>query len=130
MNEASTELTVECANCGVARPTELASTTPRPACPECEATALAVQLNVADKIKVTTAVTASLEPGDQSLGWSRRWEAAQGRLAKLLAPRTEDCSGEAIKNARDDLLAFYVQTFHIKDALKVEAASFGCSTSR
>lgn len=125
MNQATTELTVECANCGAARPAELANTTPRPPCPQCGTSGLAFQLGIAEELNVAMSVSASLVPGDQSVGWSRRWEAAQDRLAKLLAPRTEGCSGEAIKNARDDLLVFYVQAFHIKDALKVEAESLG-----
>ena len=67
----------------------------------------------------------SLKPGDQSLGWARRWERAQSRLPALLTPHTEDLSGEAVKDARDDLFAFFMQTYHIKDALKVEATSLG-----
>jgi len=74
---------------------------------------------------VAVGVSAGLKPGDQSLGWSRRWEAAQDQLARLQAPRTEDLSGEAVKDARDELLDFYVRTYHVKDALQVEAASLG-----
>jgi hypothetical protein len=101
----------------------LANEVPRPPCPQCGSKALAFEVGVAEEVNVAMSVSASLKPGDQSLGWSRRWEAAQDQLAKLLVPRTEELSGKAIKDARDELLNFYVRTFHIKDALKVEAKS-------
>lgn len=116
---------VSCGECGAACPASLASEVPRPPCPECGSKALAFEVGIAEELDVALSISASFKPGDQSLGWSRRWEAAQSQLTKLLAPRTEGLSGEAIKDARDELLRYYVQTYHLKDALKVEAASLG-----
>jgi hypothetical protein len=109
----------------VTRPASIANEVPRPPCVECGSKSLAFQVSIADEAGVTDGLSASLRPGDQSLGWSRRWEAAQDQLVKLLAPRNDELSGKAIKDARDELLSFYVRAFHIKDALKVEAKSLG-----
>lgn len=125
VSQSAVEMSVRCAQCGATRPVEAASEVPRTPCPACEATALISQVGITERLTVSDSVRASLEPGDQSVGWARRWEVAQERLAELLAPRTEGLSGKAIKNARDELLDFYVRAFHIKDALKVEAKSRG-----
>lgn len=123
--ETITEMSLTCAACGASRPASQAHEVPRPPCSRCGATAVAVSIGIAEELNIATSVSAGLKPGDQSLGWSCRWEAAQDQLARLLALRTEELSGKAVKDARDDLLAFYVRTFHIKDALKVEAKSLG-----
>jgi hypothetical protein len=69
----------------------------------------------------------TLKPGDQSRGWRRRWEEAERELEALLAPSTEPLSGDSIHAARRRLHSFYVQTYHIKDALIAEEASTGVS---
>lgn len=76
-----------------------------------------------EEIAVATDLVASvsLEPGDQSLGWSRRWESAQPWLQQISAVHSGAGGGEEIKDARDDLLRFYVHLYHLKDALKTEA---------
>jgi hypothetical protein len=43
----------------------------------------------------------------------------------LLKPQTGDCSGDAIHAARHRLHSFYIQAYHLKDALKEEEASTG-----
>jgi hypothetical protein len=45
----------------------------------------------------------------------------------LLEPRTGSRSAERINNERHKLHAFYVQTYHIKDALIADAANTGIS---
>jgi hypothetical protein len=125
MNPSNVQTTAECAKCGATRPLDIANSSPRPACPECGATAVSFGVSAVIQLSTEVSVSASLEPGDQSLGWTRRWERTQSRLPALLAPHTEHLTGEAIKEARDDLFAFFMQTYHIKDALKVEATSLG-----
>jgi hypothetical protein len=70
-------------------------------------------------------VSIALRPADQTRGWRRRWQEAERDLAELLAPRTDAVSGEGIHTARHDLHSFYVQTYHLKDALKDEAGATG-----
>jgi hypothetical protein len=69
----------------------------------------------------------TLKPGDQSRGWRRRWEQAHRELEALLAPSTEPMSADSIHAARHRLHSFYVQTYHLKDALIAEEASTGVS---
>jgi hypothetical protein len=130
MDASRVQTIAECANCGATRPLGIANSSPRPACPECKATAVSFEVSAVIQLSTDASASASLEPGDQSLGWMRRWEHTQSRLPSLLAPHTEDLTGEAIKDARDDLFAFFIQTYHIKDALKVEATSIGLDRKR
>lgn len=74
---------------------------------------------------MSDAVSVALRPGDQTRGWQRRWLEAQRELDELLAPSTGPLSGDAILAARHRLHSFYVQTYHLKDALKRESASTG-----
>ncbi len=67
-------------------------------------------------------VAATLTPADQVRDWKRRWHEVERELAELQAPQTGGVSGEAIHAARHRLHSFYVQAYHIKDALKNEIA--------
>jgi hypothetical protein len=60
---------------------------------------------------------------DLGRGWKQRWEDAQRELAELLVPSRESLSADNIQTARNRLASFYVQTYHLKDALKAEAGS-------
>ncbi len=86
-----------------------------------------IQRQVQETLTVRGSLSAALGPADQSRGWRRRWLEAQRELERLLAPSTEPLSGDAIQAARHRLHSFYVQTYHLKDALKREAASTGVS---
>jgi hypothetical protein len=66
---------------------------------------------------------------DLGWGWRRHWEDVETALAQHLAPPTEMRSPEAIRAARDRLLAFYCRILHLEDALIAEAGSTGVSES-
>ncbi len=75
-------------------------------------------------------VQAALKPGEQARNWKRRWREIQAELQRLLTERTETLSGDAIMDAQRQLLAFYVHAYHLKDALKAEAAKIGVSKAQ
>lgn len=119
---------VTCSGCGAQRPAELASTTEKPPCPNCEETAITVGVTLAaESVSVVESVKAALGPAEQERTWDRRWQDAQEHLNRLLAPRTEPISAPAIHAAHADLQAFYTQTYHIKDLLKEASATTGIS---
>jgi hypothetical protein len=68
-----------------------------------------------------------MRPGGQTQVWRRRWADVEEQLPRLLAPREEELSGFAIHAARAELLSFFVRSYHIKDALCLEASPLGLS---
>lgn len=77
--------------------------------------------------RTTVSLTTRLIPADQTRGWKQRFHEAERELKKLLAPQTSPRSADTVNAERDALHAFYVQTYHIKDALKADVASTGIS---
>ena len=119
---------VKCKGCGAQRPAELASTTEKPPCPNCGETAIVVGVTLAtESISILESVEAALGPAEQERTWERRWQDAQEHLSRLLAPRSEPLSASVINAAHADLQAFYVQTYHLKDALRASSAKTGIS---
>jgi len=80
---------------------------------------------------VTSQATASavLTLGDYARGWERRWQEAQRDLRDLLVPQTVPSSNDTIHAAARHLRDFYIQTYHIKDALKHAASTTGISSA-
>lgn len=106
---------VTCAGCGAARPSELASVTPRPPCPECGDTniniALAMEpatLGFSTKLGLSVGV-------DHERDWKRRWQEIEA--ATILGQQPGGISTEAIHTARAELEAFCVACFHLRDHL-------------
>lgn len=116
---------VTCSGCGAERSPKVASTIPRPPCPECGETAVKWEVTSASAMTMSSSVMASLAPGEQERDWKRRWQDAQQHLARLLAPRTEPLSSSVIHAAHADLQAFYTQTYHLKDSLKKASSTIG-----
>jgi hypothetical protein len=111
-----------CPRCGVPWSAEYARTVPRPPCPQCGATGVgtAYSLTPAEELDIADELTVALRPTDQSRGWQRRWTELQLDLDRLREPRAVQLSGDAIQGARHELQSFYIQAYHIKDALKTE----------
>jgi hypothetical protein len=65
---------------------------------------------------------AKLIPAHSSRDWRRRWAEAQRHLARLDQLRTDELSADAVNAARHELHSFFVQTYHLKDALIADAA--------
>jgi len=118
---------VSCPVCGAERPAEIAQTVPRPPCSECGAKGIAIRLGIAEELDIAEELTVGMSPKDQSRGWNRRWKDTQKGLHRLTDPRTGQLSGDAVLEARRELLTFYVHAYHIKDALKTESGSLGLS---
>jgi hypothetical protein len=116
---------VSCPQCGASRPPETATTVPPPPCPECGETGIALQLGAAEEVDIAEAVEVALRPPYEGWGWKQRWEGAQEDLGRVMNRHPEELSGAAIQAAYRELQSFYVRTYHIKDALKKDAASLG-----
>jgi hypothetical protein len=80
-----------------------------------------------ESVGIVDSIKASLGPAEQERTWERQWKDAQAHLDRLLAPRPEPLNAEAVHAANEDLQAFYVQTYHIKDSLKNASATTGVS---
>ena len=61
---------VTCSKCGSSRPSELTSTTVRPPCPHCGATALAISVVMKGSISVSGHFNGEFVPGNQSRDWN------------------------------------------------------------
>jgi hypothetical protein len=116
---------VKCSGCGTPRSADLAQVIPRPLCPDCGATALTWNVVISDSVKVTDSLSATLTPADQGRDWQRRWEEVQRELGALDAPHSEPLSGESIHAAAHRLHSFFIQAYHLKDALKADTPSHG-----
>jgi hypothetical protein len=90
-----------------------------------EARAVARVRRVADSASATDHVSVVLTPTDQARDWKRRWLEIERRAAELQQPRTGSISGESVHMARDELHSFYIECYHLKDALIVEASTLG-----
>jgi len=119
---------VTCTECGAEREPELGQGAPRTPCPECGATTINVSLGVSEMaaaVSMTATLTAKLQPAEQARDWRRRWAEIERELSELLAPQQDGLSADAIHAARHRLHSFYIQAYHLKDALKEEASTTG-----
>jgi hypothetical protein len=117
---------VSCAHCGARRPAELSRTTDRAPCDECGGTAINVAIVIHETIgPIVDTVSATLRPADQVRDWKRRWAEIQRAHTRLITPREGEMSSDALHAAQHELQAFYIQAYHLKDALKAEAAATG-----
>jgi hypothetical protein len=82
-----------------------------------------VQLGVATEVEKAMPMSIVRTPPDQSRNWKRRWDEAQRELNELVAPRNSEFSNEAILAAQHELHSFFVQTYHIRDALIADAVA-------
>lgn len=111
-----------CSKCGTPRASEIADMVIRPPCPNCGATSLTHNVRAESTIAVSSNLSAELIPGNQTRDWKQRWELIQSEIKVILSPRTEAMSGESIHAELQRLLSFFIQTYHLKDALKDAAA--------
>jgi hypothetical protein len=113
----------KCSQCGEPRSQKDAQADPHPPCPRCGSSAITFEVGIAEELNIASAMSWQLQPGDQSRGWKARWDQIQRELTEILAPHEEPLSAETIHAARHRLYSFYVQAYHLKDALIVEAPS-------
>jgi hypothetical protein len=71
-----------------------------------------------------------LTPSAQKRDWRQRWVQIQDQLKRVLACHTEPMSGESIQAANHDLNSFFIQTYHLKDALIHVSATTGISKEK
>lgn len=91
-------------------------------CPACGSLARTVWVKVEPATITVTACVASAQVtlSDPERGWRGRWKQIEEAATKLAVPRGGAMGGEAIVAWQQDLLAFYVLCYHLKDALKAE----------
>lgn len=115
---------VHCAKCDrLMLPSDLATSGfPRPPCPNCGATSLAISASISVQARAHVEIYGELVPGDQARGWERRWKNLKNSLQGLTQPVFGVMSGDAIHADAQRLLAFFVDAYNLKDALKAEAS--------
>lgn len=98
------------------------NTEPRLPCPACASRSRSFGITCeTGQIQITGGtVEAELTPGNQVRGWRQRWDAIQATADGLTRPTAEPLNQETIGRRRGDLHAFYVQCYHLKDALRAE----------
>lgn len=116
---------VFCSKCGTPRSPEIANMAVRPPCQKCGDTSLTSNNSLEDSVSASDSLTAELIPGNQARDWKQRWKLIQDELQAILSPHTETMSGESIHVALQRLLSFFIQTYHLKDALKDAAVGLG-----
>lgn len=117
---------VICAKCGTLRDPNLAHVADKPPCSEYGATGVTFRLGIAREVNVAGSLRVGLGTVP-SRDWRRRWEILQQELAHLLAPRGGELSGDAVHVAQQQLQSFYIQAYHLKDALRADSPSHGIS---
>jgi hypothetical protein len=108
-----------CARCGRDRSNDPSlDAVPRPPCPDCGETAVHYTRHVSE-IVVSQSITVSYEmtPADQSRGWQLRWRTLHAELAELTVPWHGGVTTRKIEEAERTLLSFFVDAYHLKDAL-------------
>lgn len=115
---------VICARCGALRDPNLAHVSNKPPCPECGATGVTFRLGIASEVNVAGSLRVGLGTVP-SRDWKRRWEVLQQELARLRTPRVGNFSGDAVHAAQQELQSFYIQAYHLKDALIAGSPSHG-----
>ena len=66
-------------------------------------------------------VDVALLPGAQQRDWRQRWDLIEQEAAVLAAPVAGGVDGRAVLERRHRLHAFYIQCYHLKDAIIAEA---------
>jgi hypothetical protein len=116
---------VYCSSCGLERPRELTTTTERPPCSQCGGTALTINLAIDEAVFAKTNLGSEIVPGSQKRDWKQRWQVLQGDLEVISAPCTDVMSSNTIHTALQRLCSFFIQAYHLKDALKEAAPELG-----
>lgn len=88
-----------------------------------------INLRVTDNLRVASSVSLELTPGAQARDWRQRWIEIQDHLKRLVTPHSESMSAASIQNANHDLHSFFVQAYHLKDALIQDAGTTGVSAN-
>jgi hypothetical protein len=120
---------VKCLKCGASRPPELASKSERPPCPHCGGTALRIDASIEELISISAHLVAELVPGNQTRDWKQRWKLVQDEIQLVSSQHTDPMSGESIHASLQRLFSFFIQTYHLKDALKEAAPGLGLRAS-
>lgn len=124
----SEDRVVTCSNCGAQRPTELIETAePNTPCAECGAITINIAANIGAELGFSASISKSLKPDTQQHDWRQRWEQCVRELDSLIRPHAEEFSAASVLAAGHGLYSFYIQAYHIKDALIEAAATTGIS---
>jgi hypothetical protein len=117
---------VTCAKCNAPREVALIrGSAPYPPCANCGSQELNAAIWAEDTATCTESIALDVTPDSQARNWRQRWEVIQSDLRRLQASRVEMPSSECIIQGRHELHSFYVQAYHLKDALIQDAAAIG-----
>lgn len=119
---------VACSACATRREPSIARTTPRPPCSVCGATGITLTIEAATEVNIAGTVNVSLGAVPER-DWSRRWEVLTRERERLHAPRAGELSAGAVQSALQELQSFFIQAYHLKDALKADRSAHGISAT-
>ena len=91
--------------------------TDRPSCPSCGKKGVAIAISVAAEINIAGSLAVGMSPARTRRDWQQRWNELEQEGDQLNAPHTEIMSGVAINSAHHRLQSFFIQAYHLKDAL-------------
>jgi hypothetical protein len=113
--------TVACANVKCAR--DRSADDRREPCPDCGEARVTIHLRFHETLgPIADSLVTSFVPNEQDRDWGRRWRNLAARLVELEGMRTEDRGADAIHLAAQDLFDFFVNAYHLIDALIEDGA--------
>ena len=112
-----------CSSCGAPRWQE--ASTERTPCPTCGGTTLTFTESLQVSIGLSDQLGGGLYPAAQARDWHVRWDAIQRELCEIEATHVDIMSGAAIHDAAQQLFSFFIQAFHLRDALNAAATQSG-----
>ena len=116
--------TLICGKCGANQPEPLDTSLGYPDCDQCGARTWRIDVTITECVSASSVVLGRLTPGgDTARDWERRWQSIQEELKSLSEPSMETMTKNAILSWRDRLCGWYVQAYHLKDALKGAAST-------
>ena len=108
---------VSCNNCEFSLEPSWANSSPRPPCPECGEHGVAISISIAEEINLASSLRVAMEPADTERSWLQRWQSLESEMCSIHDPISEQMSGAAINAANQRLQSFFIQAYHLKDAL-------------
>lgn len=108
---------VSCNNCGYSLDPSWTNLSPRPPCPECGEHGVAISISIVEEISLVDSLRVAMAPGDTERSWLQRWKSLESEMCSISDPISEQMSSAAINAANQRLQSFFIQAYHLKDAL-------------
>lgn len=108
---------ISCSNCGDSLNPTWARIKDRPPCPSCGKKGVTISVSIVEEINFAASLTIGMEPAYSKRDWQQRWNELKRECDRLNEPLIEAMSGASINAAHHRLQSFFIQAYHLKDAL-------------